>query len=103
MAELQDLAELQGEEPTAEQILGILNQIDLDIANLARDGKLAALKYGVPGSPGASTDRAANLRALLEARKHYEGVLRDVEARQAAQQPPAWIMTTAQPERDRPR
>lgn len=69
--ELNDLSEVAGEAPTEEQIDGILAQMDLDIANLLRDGKLAAVKYSVPGAGGRSTDRAANLRALLEARKYY--------------------------------
>jgi len=62
---------MAGEALTEKQIDGILAQIDLDISNLLRDGKLAALKYSVPGAGGRSTDRAANLNALLEARKYY--------------------------------
>lgn len=89
MADLNDLTGVAGTELNAEQIQGILNQIDLDILNLARDGKLAALKYAVPGSAGAATDRASNLRALLEARKHYEQLLREFAARET----PAWITT----------
>lgn len=69
--ELTDLSGVAGEKLTEVQIDGILAQIDLDIANLLREGKLAALKYSVPGAGGRSTDRAANLQALLEARKYY--------------------------------
>lgn len=69
--DLTDLTGMEGEALTEKQIDGILAQIDLDIANLLRDGKLAAVKYSVPGAGGRSTDRAANLQALLEARKYY--------------------------------
>lgn len=81
MADLNDLSTVSGEELTEAQIRGILAQIDLDITNLVRDGKLSALNYAVGGEEGQRTDRAANLLALLEARKHYERLL---EAR------PAW-------------
>ena len=76
MADLSDLSSVSGEELTEAQIRGILAQIDLDITNLLRDGKLSALKYAVGGAAGRTTDRAANLRALLEARRHYEELLR---------------------------
>lgn len=73
--DLPDLTTLSGTEPTIEQINAILAQIDLDIANLLRDGKLAALKYSTPGNTGPTADRGANLQALLEARKHYQQLL----------------------------
>lgn len=57
------------------QIKAILAELDLDIANVARGGKFAALKYDVPGAAGRGVDRAANLKALLEARRYYEGLL----------------------------
>jgi len=69
--DLTDLSGIAGEALSEKQIDGILAQIDLDISNLLRDGKLAALKYSIPGAGGRSTDRAANLNALLEARKYY--------------------------------
>jgi hypothetical protein len=75
MADLTDLSTVTGEELTEEQIRGILAQIDLDITNLVRDGKLSALKYGLAGHDGLKTDRSSNLRALLEARAHYERLL----------------------------
>lgn len=73
--DLPDLSTLSGHELTPVQLYGILGQIDLDIANLLRDGKLAALKYGVGGPAGSQTDRAANLQALLAARDHYQQLL----------------------------
>lgn len=73
--DLPDLSALSGTELTPAQLYGILSQIDLDIANLLRDGKLAALRYGVGGPAGATTDRAANLQALLAAREHYQQLL----------------------------
>ena len=75
MADLSDLSSVSGNDLTEDQIQGILAQIDLDIINLLRDGKLSALKYGIPGQAGQSTDRAANLKALLAARLHYEQLL----------------------------
>jgi len=86
MADLTDLSTVSGEELTEAQIRGILAQIDLDITNLVRDGKLSALRYVVGGMEGQRTDRAANLRALLEARRHYERLL---ESR------PAWEVSQA--------
>lgn len=73
--DLPDLTALQGNDLTETQIKAILNQIDLDITNLLRDGKLSALKYALSTTPGQSTDRAANLQALLAARRHYEQLL----------------------------
>lgn len=70
--DLLDISSLTGSELTLAQLYGILGQIDLDIANLLRDGKLAALRYGIGGPAGATTDRAANLQALLAAREHYQ-------------------------------
>ena len=75
MSDLPDLTTTSGNELTQSQIHGILAQIDLDIMNLVRDGKLSALKYGVPGPAGQSTDRAANMHALLTARDHYQKLL----------------------------
>ena len=46
MADLNDLSSVSGTELTEAQIKGILAQIDLDITNLLRDGKLSALNYG---------------------------------------------------------
>ena len=78
MADLSGLSSLAGAELSEAQIRGILAQIDLDITNLVREGKLSALKYRTIGQDGQFTDRAANLRALLEARKHYESLLRSL-------------------------
>ena len=72
MTDWTNLDDLSGDELSEEQLRGILNQIDLDITNLLRDGKLSALKYSVGGAGGRTTDRAANLKALLEARKYYQ-------------------------------
>ena len=75
MSDLTDLNNITGTELSSGQICGILAQIDLDLLNLVRDGKLAALKYGMPGAGGAQMDRAENLRALLEARDYYHKLL----------------------------
>jgi hypothetical protein len=71
MADLTNLDGVTGSDLTEAQIAGILAQIDLDIHNLLRGGKLSALKYAEGGAAGRSADRAANLRALLEARRFY--------------------------------
>ncbi|MCA8997249.1 MAG: hypothetical protein KDA36_09270 [Planctomycetaceae bacterium] len=86
MPDLPDLSTVSGDELTPQQINGILAQIDLDITNLVRDGKLSALKYGIGGAAGQSTDRAANLHALLAARDHYQKLL---------QASPAWTTSQA--------
>jgi hypothetical protein len=77
MTDLPDLSQTTGEPLTESQICGILAQIDLDILNLLRDGKLAALKYSAPGA-GPQTDRAANLQALLHARESYQKLLHNL-------------------------
>ena len=92
MSDLTQLNDLSGEELTVSQIRGILAQIDLDIANLVRDGKLAALKYTAAGNAGIATDRAANLQALLSARDAYQKLLNDQ---------PAWTTSQAEVGRDR--
>ncbi|WP_437194548.1 hypothetical protein [Planctomicrobium sp. SH527] len=86
MTDLTSLAGVEGQEISPEQIRGILAQIDLDLMNLVRDGKLAALKYAVNGGAGQSTDRAANLQSLLSARDYYQRLL---ESR------PVWSTTQA--------
>ena len=80
MTDLTDLSTVSGDDLTEAQIRGILAQIDLDITNLVREGKLSALKYRTVGRDGQETDRAANLRALLEARRHYERLLAELPA-----------------------
>lgn len=85
MPDLPDLSTIQGSDLTESQLKGILAQIDLDITNLLRDGKLSALKYALTAQPGQSTDRAANLQALLAARRHYEQLLHALPAWQTTQ------------------
>lgn len=85
MADFSDLSSVSGSDLTEEQIKSILAQIDLDITNLLRDGKLSALKYSIGGQGGQSSDRAANLRALLEARHRYEKLLLSLPAWQTSQ------------------
>ena len=80
MPDLPDLSTISGADLTEPQLKGILAQIDLDITNLLRDGKLSALKYGLAAQPGQHTDRAANLHALLAARRHYEQLLHTLPA-----------------------
>jgi len=78
MTDLEDLGDVAGVDLTEAQIKGILAQIDLDITNLVRDGKLSALNYSVGGQAGRTADRAGNLRALLDARTHYQQLLERV-------------------------
>lgn len=75
MTDLTDLGNIAGADLSEAQIKGILAQIDLDITNLVRDGKLSALNYSVGGQAGRTADRAGNLRALLDARTHYQQLL----------------------------
>jgi hypothetical protein len=85
MADLSDLNGLDGALLTEAQIQAILNQIDLDVLNLLRDGKLAASKYATPGPGGETMDRAAGLLALLSAREKYEALLRSLPSWEASQ------------------
>ena len=87
MADLTNLDGVSAQQLTSDQIRGILAQIDLDLTNLVRDGKLSALKYGVPGPAGQTTDRAANMRALLAARDYYQKLLTS---------DPVWVTSHAQ-------
>lgn len=85
MSDLSNLDDVEGEELSEDQIRGILKQIDLDVVNLLRDGKLSALKYSVGGGQGRSMDRASNLKALLAARSHYEKMLQSLPGWQISQ------------------
>jgi hypothetical protein len=80
MSDLTTLEGMEGGALTESQVRGSLAQSDRDSANLARDGKLAALKYSIPGAAGRSADRAINLKTLLEARAHYQGLLNQMPA-----------------------
>jgi hypothetical protein len=72
MTDLTSLDGLKGVELTDEQIQGLLNQIDLDIANLVREGKLSAGKYA---SPAGNVDRGASLQGLIQARDYFTKLL----------------------------
>jgi hypothetical protein len=85
MSDLESLEGVEGAAVTETQIQAILAQIDLDVMNLLRDGKLAALKYSVGANAGATTDRAANLQALLAARQHYQQLLSMLPAWEVSQ------------------
>ncbi|MEX0715327.1 MAG: hypothetical protein WD066_02005 [Planctomycetaceae bacterium] len=80
MSDLDNLNSIAGQPLSEPLIRGILAQIDLDVVNLLRDGKLSALKYAVGGAGGHTTDRASNLKALLECRAHYEKLLESLPA-----------------------
>lgn len=84
MTDLTTLEDLEGQPLTEEQLLAIIAQIDLDITNLVRDGKLSALKYSIGGSGAPSADRSVNLHTLLTARHHYETLLRAL---------PTWVVS----------
>ena len=74
MTELTNLDSISGEPLTETQIRGLIAQLDLDIANLVREGKLSAGKYN---SPEGSVDRQASLLGLLKAREYYEKLLQE--------------------------
>lgn len=87
MPDLPDLSSVAGQPLSAEQIDGIIAQIDLDIVNFLRDGKLAAINYSLPGDAGRSMNRAINLKTLVEAREYYEGLRSKL---------PAWEISQAE-------
>ena len=59
---------------TESELRSLITAIDDNVRDLMADGKLAAAKY-TAGDGGVSTDRAAGLKALLEARSHYQRLL----------------------------
>lgn len=85
MSDLTDLNDLDGAALSSAQIQAILNQIDLDVLNLLRDGKLSAAKYATPGPGGETMDRASGLLALLAAREKYESLLQSLPGWQVSQ------------------
>ena len=85
MVDLTAMDEVSGNDLTEEQIKGILTQIDLDITNLVREGKLSALNYSIGGQASRTADRAGNLRALLEARSQYQQLINSL---------PSWNLTS---------
>lgn len=80
MSDLADLSAVAGEDLNEEQIKGILAQIDLDIVNFTRDGKLAGARYTVPGAAGRWVDRGVSLEGLLAAREYYRKLLESLPA-----------------------
>lgn len=85
MADLSDLNGIEGTPLDEAQIQAILNQIDLDVLNLLRDGKLAASKYTMTGPRGELMDRASGLLALLSAREKYEALLKSLPSWEVSQ------------------
>jgi hypothetical protein len=81
MTDLTTLSDLNGAELTDEKIRGIIAQIDLNIANMMRDGKLGTGKYS---TAEGDVDRSSSLHALLATRSVYEKLLQDRGG---------WIMT----------
>ncbi len=77
MTDLTDLSSVSGDELDEATIRGILAQIDLDVTNLLRDGKVAAGRYS---TAGRTTDRAASLREMLRARRQYQRLLDELPA-----------------------
>ena len=59
---------------TESELRALIAAIDQNVADLMADGKLAVAKYSA-GDGGPTTDRAAGLRALLDARAHYQRLL----------------------------
>jgi len=86
MADLTSLDGQAGEPLSIGQIQAILAQIDLDLMNLVRDGKLSAAAYALGGAGAPTLDRGANLLALLAARDAYQKLLNEQ---------PVWTTTQA--------
>ena len=59
---------------TETELRELIAAIDQNVRDLMADGKLAAAKYSA-GDGGPATDRASGLKALLEARAHYQKLL----------------------------
>lgn len=78
MADLTDLDSVSGDDLTEDQIRGIIRQVDLNIMNLLRDGKLAAARIAENTPGGKDVDRSAALRELRETRQFYVDVLENL-------------------------
>lgn len=80
MADLTDLSSVSGSDLTEDQIRGIIAQIDLNIMNLMRDGKLGAARIAENYAGGQSVDRAASLDMMMKAREFYQKKLEEFPA-----------------------
>lgn len=56
-----------------------LAQIDSEIYQLLKDGQLSSLNYGLKFRDEERTDRTANLKALLIARRHYRELMETLD------------------------
>lgn len=56
-----------------------LAQIDSEIYHLLKDGQLSSLNYGLEFRDEERTDRTANLKALLIARRHYRELMETLD------------------------
>ena len=63
---------VEGTDLTADQIRGIITQLDLDLYNLARDGKHAGATYRVGDR---MVSKAEWVRQLRETRQYYAQLL----------------------------
>jgi hypothetical protein len=57
-----------------------LDRIDREIEALLRAGRLSPLRYDLEFSQLAKANRAANLKALLTARRHYHELWQDASS-----------------------
>lgn len=79
MADLTSLSQLgDGSALTEAQIQAIINQIDLNIVNLMRDGKLGAARHQQYGAEGGEVDRSGAMREMMKARAIYEQMLHNI-------------------------
>jgi len=78
VADLTDLSSVSGDDLTESQIRGIIAQIDLNILNLLRDGKLGTARIAENTPGGKDVDRSAAIRELRETRQFYVDVLQNL-------------------------
>ena len=72
---------------TESELRTLIAAIDQNVSDLMADGKLAVAKYSA-GDGGPTTDRASGLKALLEARAHYQSLLDAMTATTGASENP---------------
>jgi hypothetical protein len=62
------------------QLQGMIDQIDLNIYNLVKDGKHATLPYTKFGDVGHKADPAQAIKALQDLRTHYKTLMEESPA-----------------------
>jgi len=77
MSDVSHFDDVQASDLTADQIRGIIQQLDLDLYNLARDGKDAGATYRVGDR---TVSKVEWVRELRKTRRYYADLLARIPA-----------------------